>query len=121
MELSTSDIAKLRALEEELWKAETRFNNKYMEKVFSPDLFEFGRSGRIHSREALLSVQGSEINARLPLEGLKVRQIEQNVAQVTYNSHVEYDGIVESARRSSIWVCANGEWLLKFHQGTPFE
>jgi hypothetical protein len=121
MELSESDFTKLQTLEEELWKAETRFNQKHMEKVFSPDLFEFGRSGRIHSREALLSAQGTEINARLPLENLKIRLIEDNVAQVTYNSHVEYSGVVESARRSSIWSFTGGEWVLRFHQGTPFE
>jgi len=121
MDLSQSDILKLKILEEELWKAETRFDKKYMETVFSIDLFEIGRSGCIHSREALLSAEGAEINARLPLEDLEVRPISENVAQVTYNSHVEYSGVIEKARRSSIWSFADGEWVLRFHQGTPFD
>ena len=56
MKLSTSDHTKLKQLEEALWVAESRFNRQYMGKIFAADLFEFGRSGRIHSRENLLSV-----------------------------------------------------------------
>jgi hypothetical protein len=119
MDLSESDRDHLKTLEEELWKAETRFNKSYMEKVFSPDLFEFGRSGRIHTREDLLSAKASEIKAQFPLEDLKIRLISDNVAQVTYNSHVEYGGVIESARRSSIWSFTDREWVLRFHQGTP--
>ena len=121
MKLSTSDHTKLKQLEESLWAAESRFNRQCMDRIFAADLFEFGRSGRIHSRESLLSVKGVTINARLPLEDLKIRLINENVAQVTYNSQVEYDGITESARRSSIWSFSNGEWQLRFHQGTPFD
>jgi len=121
MKLSKSDIKDLEQLEEELWRAETRFNRQYMENIFAADLFEFGRSGRIHSRDKLLSAKGVEIKARLPLEDLEIRLISNYVAQVTYNSHVEYDGVIESARRSSIWSFTNEKWELRFHQGTPFE
>ena len=121
MKLSDSDFLKLKQLEEELWLAETRFNRQYMEKIFASDLFEYGRSGRIHSRAKLLSAEGEEIKARLPLEDLAIRLITESVAQVTYNSYVDFDWVVESARRSSIWSFENGEWKLRFHQGTPFE
>jgi hypothetical protein len=38
----------LRPLEESLWRAQTRFNREYMDNIFSPDFFEFGRSGRVY-------------------------------------------------------------------------
>lgn len=47
-EISEADHANLRRLEEELWLAETRFDQEYKEKVLAADFFEFGRSGQIY-------------------------------------------------------------------------
>lgn len=119
--LSESDLDKLKTLEEELWKGETRFDEKYMRKVMSEDFFEFGRSGRRYTLEDTLSIDSQEIEARLPLPDLQIRQIAPEVAQVTYNSAVSYSGKVEHARRSSIWTkTEGGDWKLRFHQGTPY-
>jgi hypothetical protein len=120
--VTDADIATLRRLEEELWIAETRFDQAYMSEIFAPDFFEFGRSGRVWSRDQLLIKTGSSIEARLPLEDFAIREISSDVMQITYNSHVTYDGVVEHARRSSIWSRANTNagWQLRFHQGTPF-
>ena len=41
-------------------------------------------------------------------------------AQITYDSEVTYDGIVERAHRSSIWSRTAHGWIMRFHQGTPF-
>jgi hypothetical protein len=116
------DITTLRRLEEELWIAETRYDAVYMNEIFAPDFFEFGRSGRVWSRDALLVKGGSFIDAVLPLPDFAVREISSDVVQVTYNSVVTYDGVVEYGRRSSIWSRANTKvgWQLRFHQGTPF-
>jgi len=123
MEIETTeeDQRKLQALEEELWKAATRFDQAYMEMVFSKDFFEFGRSGQIHTRESCLSHSSGEIAAVLPLKNLRIRLISIDVAQVTYDSEVTYNNIVEKAHRSSIWSRKNNSWELRFHQGTAFE
>lgn len=47
--------------------------------------------------------------------------IEDNFEGVIDNSVVKYDGVVEKARRSSIWTRSSQGWVLRFHQGTPFE
>ncbi|MFK8080385.1 MAG: DUF4440 domain-containing protein [Granulosicoccus sp.] len=120
-EISETDRAILKRLEEELWIAETRFDQKYMEKVFSADFFEFGRSGRIHSREACLAHTTGTIDAVMPLPNLAIRLLTTDVAQVTYDSEVTYDNIVEKAHRSSIWSRHAEGWQLRFHQGTAFE
>lgn len=111
----------LQRLEEELWREETRFDRSYMERVIASDFFEFGRSGRTYQREDTLSHDRQTIDAVLPLKNLRIRLLADDVAQVTYNSFVTYDGVVEKGRRSSIWSRINGKWVLRFHQGTPFE
>ena len=45
------DTEELRILEESLWRHETRFDRDYLQRVLHPDFFEFGRSGRVWTRD----------------------------------------------------------------------
>lgn len=117
MDITKEDFAKLKELEESLWRPETRFDHEYMNRILAPDFFEFGRSGRIYSREDTLNATGQEINAKLPLRNFKIHQIDTNVVLVTYISEVIYKEL-EVGNRSSIWVRVGDSWQLKFHQGT---
>lgn len=121
MEISSEDRETLQGLEEELWGEETRFNMQRMNELIAHDFFEFGRSGRVHQRQDTLAVARQTIEAVFPLPELQVRLLNENIAQVTYNSAVTYDGVVEYARRSSIWSRTTNGWVLRFHQGTPFQ
>jgi hypothetical protein len=121
MELNDNDRAILERLEEELWREATRFDKKRMSEIFASDFFEIGRSGRVWQREECLAAPQQPIRAVLPLPEFKARLIRPDVAQVTYNSAVTYGGIVELARRSSIWTRTSAGWRLRFHQGTPYE
>jgi len=113
-----SDWAELRALEESLWRGETRFDRPLMEKTFAHDFYEVGRSGRIHTRQDCLDLSPEPIDAVLPLADFSVRLIAADVAQVTYTSHVTYGGVVQRGHRSSIWTRGADSWVLRFHQGT---
>ncbi|MDB6121443.1 MAG: hypothetical protein JWQ71_436 [Pedosphaera sp.] len=121
MELSKQDRAELERLEEELWREETRFDRKRMSEIIAPDFLEYGRSGRIYRREDSLAISRQPIDAVLPLPDFEARLLHQEVAQITYNSAVTYDGVVQRARRSSIWSRIPGGWVLRFHQGTPYD
>ena len=121
MEPSKQDRDTLERLEVELWRAETRFDRKRMDEVIAPDFFEFGRSGRIYQRADTLAIPGGPINAVFPLPDFSARLLHPDVAQVTYNSAVTYDGVVQRARRSSIWSRTPDGWMLRFHQGTPYD
>ena len=121
MQLSTEDIAELTRLEEAMWIAATRYDLAFQQERFAPDFFEFGQSGRVYAREQLILERDGEIKARLPLDALQIRRLDEATAQVTYNSHVEYDGVVEHARRSSIWTRTDRGWVMRFHQGTPYD
>jgi len=120
MNLDKEDRDVLQRLEEELWREETRFDLHRMNEVIAEDFFEFGRSGRYYRREDTLAIKPGPIAAILPLPNLKMRLLTPDVVQVTYNSAVTYNGVVEHARRSSIWTRTSSGWQLRFHQGTPF-
>jgi hypothetical protein len=118
MKANGSDWEELRALEQSLWRAETRFDRILMEKTFAQDFYEIGRSGRIHTRQDCLDLSPEPIEALLPLADFRVRLISADVAQVTYTSHVTYEGVVQRGHRSSIWTRTADSWVLRFHQGT---
>src|SRR5262249_48626193 len=90
----------LRKLEEELWREETRFDRRRMEEVIAGDFFEFGRSGRVYRREDTLAISRGPIDAVLPLPNFQARLLATDVAQVTYDSAVTYDGVVFTRTRA---------------------
>ncbi|MEZ5937231.1 MAG: nuclear transport factor 2 family protein [Hyphomonadaceae bacterium] len=111
--------ARLRALEETLWRAETRFDRAYCETVFADDFFEFGRSGRIWSRAELIAADPLPIDCVLPFPEFRARMLADRLAQVTYVSIVRNaDGGEDVANRSSLWRWEKGRWRICFSQGT---
>ena len=119
--LSEEDYAILTSLEEDMWREGARFDQSFQEQRFANDFFEFGRSGRVYTRDQIIHVDLQPIHAVLPLPNLANRLFDKNTAQVTYNSQDEYDGITEYARRSSIWSRTGSGWVMRFHQGTPYQ
>lgn len=109
-----------RDLEESLWRAETRFDRDYLERVLHPDFFEFGRSGRTWTRAQTTAMESGEIDAVLPLPDFAVSQLGDDAILVTYRSIVGHEEL-DYANRSSIWVRDGDAWRLRFHQGTPVD
>jgi hypothetical protein len=118
--LLEEDRVMLTQLEENMWREVTRFDMRFQEASFAPDFFEFGRSGRVYTRDQVIRNVAQPIQAVLPLPDLTIRVLDENTAQLTYNSAVTYDGVVEHARRSSIWSRTKDGWVMRFHQGTPY-
>jgi hypothetical protein len=118
MRLSESEIEELKFLEESLWKTESRFDIDHQEKVFASDFFEFGRSGRIYSRQDAIRITPQEIKAKIPLQNFNVHLLDEKNVLITYQSEVQYEEL-EKANRSSIWSKTGDGWKLRFHQGTP--
>ena len=121
LQLTQADRALLQRLEEDLWREETRFDSPYMEQLLAEDFFEIGRSGRVYRRVDTLAVPRQPIEAVLPLPDFDARLLTEDIAQVTYNSAVTYDGVLQKGRRSSIWSRASNGWVIRFHQGTPYD
>lgn len=117
--LEPLELDHLRSLEESLWRAETRFDRGYMERLLHEDFVEFGRSGRVYDRAAILALPRGPIDAELPLPGLRIALVADDVALVTYTSRVADGASIAVGNRSSLWVRSAGGWKLRFHQGTP--
>lgn len=103
-----------------MWTQAYRYDLRFQETHFAPDFFEFGRSGRVYSRADVIRTDSAPIPAALPLENLRFRVLDVNTVQLTYNSIVEYEGVVEHAHRSSLWSRSSSGWVMRFHQGTPY-
>ena len=116
---TTDDLEALYALEVSLWRSESRYDLAHQEKIFAPNCFEFGRSGKRYTREDLIAADGPPLQAKLPLAFFHVRMLSADVALVTYVSQVTRDGAIERANRSSLWARHGVSWQLHFHQGTP--
>ena len=117
--LAPVDLAALQSLEEELWREEARFDVNRMRQIIAEDFFEYGRSGRVYTRGETLAIERQPIHAKLPLPNFQARLISADVAQVTYDTEVSHNGVIQHARRSSIWSKSTRGWQLRFHQGTP--
>lgn len=118
MTLTDNEIEELRTLEESLWIDSTRFNQEYMDRVLHEDFFEFGRSGKVYSRQRILNIPAGKIDAKIPFDNFRVTELDKNCIMVTYISEEHYAGY-SKANRCSIWLKTESGWKLRFHQGTP--
>lgn len=121
MEISSEDRETLERLEQELWREETYLNLPRVNELIAPDFFEFGRSGRVWQRQDTLAAERSPRDAVRPVPEFQIRLLDEYIAQVTYDSAFMYDGVVEYTHRSSIWSRTTSGWVIRFHQGTPFQ
>lgn len=81
--LSAEEHALLTRLEESLWIEATRFDESFMQGALASDFFEVGRSGRMHTPDAVLSAAPHVIAAVLPLRELEIRLLDDSTAQLT--------------------------------------
>jgi hypothetical protein len=108
-------------LERKLHSFEVRSNASEISNLLSPGFFEFGSSGKVWTRNDILS--------RLPTEDGKTKiesydfngiALSESSVLVTYMSkRIELDGETSEFLRSSVWLNINGNWQMAFHQGTP--
>lgn len=119
--MDPDDIARLTELEESLWRAATRFDRDHLARVYADDFDEFGRSGKHWTREASIAMGDEAFETVLPLPHFRIRALGPDAALLTYRSETTYpdDGVTLVANRSSVWQRIDGQWRLRFHQGTP--
>jgi hypothetical protein len=112
--------AHLRGLEEDLLRPEIRRSRAELEARLAPEFAEFGRSGRVYDRAALIAALADEEPGMVVISAFTVRLLAPGVALATYRSRaIGLGGRPVLALRSSIWRRDDERWLLVFHQGTP--
>ena len=112
----------LRTLEESLLTTAVRQNAEHVASLLADEFLEFGRSGRVYSKEDIIAFLQAEGPVRLTMSDFACRTVAEGVALVTYRSaRVSDDGEVIAALRSSVWVFRAERWQIVFHQGTSTE
>lgn len=110
----------LRGLEEALLDPAVRRDRAKVAALLAGDFIEFGSSGRVWTREAILELLATESFDRPAMEDFQCHLIGDDAALVTYKT-VRIDvgsGLRAAVLRSSIWIREAGEWRVRFHQGT---
>ncbi len=102
-------------LEKRLMDGDFRRDRERLSGLLHPDFREFGSSGTVWSREAILDLLAGEPPYVPPVvDEFTVCLAAVELALVTYRT-VGTSGI---SLRSSLWVNEGEEWKLIFHQGT---
>jgi hypothetical protein len=114
----------LRQLEAETHRIETRRSPRRLSALLHPDFVEFARSGRPYDRAAVLAEFAS--GGDLPpvhTQDFELVELGPEAALLIYRSaHVDSAGGMHRwTLRSSLWLCTDAGWRLRFHQGTPAE
>jgi hypothetical protein len=122
--MSTNDreIAELLQRHEQslLDPALRRDRNRILD-LLADDFVEFGASGRVWSRDQIVELLATEDFHPPAMEEFQCCLVAPAVALVTYRT-VRADaqtGTHAATLRSSIWMERDGEWKMRFHQGTP--
>ena len=108
--------AELRGYEERILDPAVRADPAQVRALLAPEFTEFGASGRVFDRDAILAALASEgPRVARQARGFKVRLVAPGAALTTWR--VLRDDGVETLR-SSVWQQQGGRWLMVFHQGT---
>lgn len=95
-----------------------RSNPSKVAALLDPQFEEIGASGRLWSRQSMISALASEpSDDGVATEASEIRgvQLAPDLILLTYVSR----STRRQARRSSLWRLTAGSWQLLFHQGTP--
>ncbi|HTB96564.1 MAG TPA: DUF4440 domain-containing protein [Terracidiphilus sp.] len=118
--VDAATVAEVERLERLLLEPEVRRDRERVAALLTDDFFEFGKSGRVWTRERILEMLGSEDYTQPEVEDFTCHGIAADVVLVTYRTVRGNDGTGERdvTLRSSIWVKDAGRWKVRFHQGT---
>jgi hypothetical protein len=107
--------ALLLRLELMLMEPAFRRDSAAVSALLAEGFLEFGSSGRVWSREAILRLLATEEQQPVPrVEDFTLRMLASDVALVTYRTVRPQ----QATLRSSIWRQGANGWQVFFHQGT---
>lgn len=105
------------ALERCLFEPSVRKSHQ-LEALLAPEFVEIGSSGRVFDRAQTVASLQSEPTLLRTASNFRVQLLAPTVALVTYSVCRHSQPEVRSLR-SSLWQQnPNGEWQMRFHQGT---
>lgn len=102
-------------LEKELLDPGTRGDFGRLGVLLHPDFAEIGQSGRMWTRDAMISSLQEDPETDASLEFFAAERLGEDSILLTYRTSTR----TGSALRSSLWLRDGEQWRLRFHQGTP--
>ena len=108
------------SLELSLLDPAVRHDRARVESLLAEDFQEFGSSGKIWSRSEILDLLESEAPRSIAAHDLVCHVLAEGVALITYRAVSSDPQTHErlTTLRSSLWSIVDGQWKLRFHQGT---
>lgn len=120
MKTEEATRAELERLELLLMDPAVRRDRQRVAALLAEDFMEFGSSGQVWAREAILELLVTETYTPPEVGAFACRTMSDGVVLVTY--HAARTDAATGDRtvtlRSSIWTRAGGNWQMRFHQGT---
>jgi len=110
----------LKLCEQSLLHPAVRRDPVRLSAMLAHDFQEIGSSGRVWTRETILTLLATEQYQPPVVEDFTCRRIANGVALVRYRT-VRVDQVSGESfvtQRSSIWIEQAGEWRVRFHHGT---
>lgn len=110
----------LREREESHLRHESRSRPQFMADLLGSEFMEFGSSGRVLDRAAVIDAAAGQAPFQFRIEAFTARPLASEVALTRYRlvAWSESETHVRVTLRSSIWVRRAERWQLVFHQGT---
>ena len=116
-DIAQDDLDLFRIMEERLHDPQVRRSAELTGELLADDFIEFGSSGRVYTRAAIIEALVAE--AELPTAPIvatdyRLTWLSDESALLTYRTM----GSSGHALRSSIWRLTKERWQMIFHQGT---
>ncbi|MFC3165419.1 DUF4440 domain-containing protein [Ciceribacter thiooxidans] len=118
---SIPSLEEIQSLEEALHRPETRRSREAVGALLAEGFVEFGASGTVYDRAAVLDLlmQESGTEGELRTANYVLRPISNDAVLLTYETERSYrDGSRRCVLRSSVWKHDGLRWQMLFHQGT---
>ena len=100
--------------EKSLLDHKTRSSVEYLKAILADDFFEFGSSGKKHTKDDVMLWLVKEAPFMYEISEFNIQPLTDKVVLATYQIQLNHS----HSLRSSLWVLQDNCWQLKFHQGT---
>ncbi|MGA8090692.1 MAG: nuclear transport factor 2 family protein [Terracidiphilus sp.] len=119
-EVNQATRAELERLELLLMDPAVRRDRERVGALLTSDFVEFGSSGRVWTRDAMLEQLATETTCTpAHVDNFAFRLLGSDVVLVTYRTlRMDASGEQSVTLRSSIWIRESKGWRICFHQGT---
>ena len=111
--------AHLQTLEEELLQPAVRKTASRLDALLADEFMEFGSSGQMFDKHAIIEMLRSESPTRRSLTNFRAMILGPEIVLTTYRATTYSASGEQRSLRSSVWRLHDGRWQMVFHQGTP--